>query len=84
MKQALQTFAKKDRAGKFPKLKELNDIFEDLDLDGDGHVSYDEVCEYIVACASAGATTGARRAGQSTTTTTTPTTRRGGPARRGP
>ena len=23
---------------KFPKLKELNDIFEDLDLDGDGHV----------------------------------------------
>ena len=47
MKQALQTFAKKDRAGKFPKLKELNDIFEDLDLDGDGHVSYDEVCEYI-------------------------------------
>merc|ERR1719421_966045 len=47
VKQALQTFAKKDRAGKFPKLKEIAAIFADMDLDGDGHVSYDEVCEYI-------------------------------------
>ena len=47
VKQALTTFAKKDKKGKFPKLKELAAIFDDMDLDGDGHVSYEEICDYI-------------------------------------
>ena len=47
VKQALQTFARKDKSGKYPKLKELASIFADMDLDGDGHVSYDEICDYI-------------------------------------
>ena len=47
VKQALQTFARKDKSGKYPKLKEIASIFADLDLDGDGHVSYEEICDYI-------------------------------------
>ena len=47
VKEALRSFAKKDKSGTYPKLKELNALFDAMDLDGDGHVSYDEVCEYI-------------------------------------
>ena len=32
---------------KYPKLGEIESIFEDMDLDGDKHISYDEVCDYI-------------------------------------
>ena len=47
VKAALTSFAKKDRAGKYPKLGELRALFDAFDLDGDGYVSYDELCEYI-------------------------------------
>jgi len=47
VKEALRSFAKKDRSGTYPKLRELNALFDAMGLDGDGHVSYDEVCEYI-------------------------------------
>ena len=47
VKVALQSFAKKDRAGKYPKLGELRALFDAFDLDGDGYVSYEELCEYI-------------------------------------
>ena len=76
VKQALQSFARKDKSGKYPKLKEIAAIFADMDLDGDGHVSYDEVCEYIDSASRR------RRQAAGRTTTTTPTTsgvRRSGP-----
>ena len=47
MKAALTSFARKDKSGKYPKLKELAAIFADMDLDGDDHVSYEEICDYI-------------------------------------
>ena len=39
--------AKRTNRGKYPKLKELASIFADMDLDGDDHVSYEEICDYI-------------------------------------
>ena len=47
MKQALVAFTKKDKTGKYPKLKQLADLFRDMDLNGDGHVSNDELTEFI-------------------------------------
>ena len=47
VKQALQSFAKKDRTGKYPKIGELRALFDSFDLDGDGYVTYEELCEYI-------------------------------------
>merc|ERR1711965_1228919 len=47
VKAALTSFARKDKSGKYPKLKELASIFADMDLDGDDHVSYEEICDYI-------------------------------------
>ena len=47
VKAALTSFARKDKSGRYPKLKELASIFADMDLDGDDHVSYDEICDYI-------------------------------------
>ena len=47
MKQATQSFSKKDKTGKYPKLKEIAAIFADMDLNNDGHVSYEEICDYI-------------------------------------
>ena len=32
---------------KYPKLGELRALFDAFDLDGDGYVSYEELCEYI-------------------------------------
>ena len=44
---ALKSFAKKDRTGKFPKLEELEALFGDMDLNGAGRVSYDELTDFI-------------------------------------
>ena len=44
---ALKSFAKKDRTGKFPKLEELEALFGDVDLNGAGRVSYDELTDFI-------------------------------------
>ena len=44
---ALKSFAKKDRTGKFPKLEELKALFGDMDLNGAGRVSYDELTDFI-------------------------------------
>ena len=50
---ALKSFAKKDRTGKFPKLEELEALFGDMDLNGAGRVSYDELTDFIDDAVSA-------------------------------
>merc|ERR1719174_2159048 len=47
IRDALVAFARKDRSGKFPKKEALRDLFDELDLNGDGYVSYDELCDFI-------------------------------------
>ena len=71
VKQALQSFSKKDKTGKYPKLKEIAAIFADMDLNGDGHVSYEEICDYIDERVGGGGARRGRAEGKGDDTRTT-------------
>ena len=48
VRDALLDLGRRDKENAFLKPKELRDLFDDMDLNGDGKVSYDELVDFLV------------------------------------